>query len=630
MLRQDELFQGTYRVLQQIGQGGTAAVYLAYHQRLQKYVVLKRIRGGQQGLDQLRVETDVLKNLHHPCLPQVYDFLFDGQDVYTVMDYVEGTALGDLPAGPAHWPEAQLLRWLRQMCEVLEYLHTRRPPVLHSDIKPDNIILTPAGQFCLIDFNISLDATQPWKIMGYSDNFASPEQVAMANAVLQRQPCAFTLDARTDLYSMAATFYYLMTGILPDASRPAAPLSAMPGLPYSPGLRAVIDRAMAWDREKRYPSAKKMLAALDRLKKQDARYKRYLLLQGASWLAGAALIAAGLFCVVRGVQESRLLAYRQAYDAFFAAAEWEQTPQVLEQGLDLLNEARYRAILQDRPQDAALILHALGDSCCNGGDLNGAREYYAQALQTVPAGAADLDVYYLDYAIALSESGRPEQAETVLEQARQHGVTAPACAIIRATLANARGDRDTCLQEAGDVLAQSTDGALCTRACLLAARALDGDPAAQLPWLERARQYGEQPRVLRELGLAYAALAAAQSFAAEQQQYAQKALDCFAALCAAPDPPPEDRLNCAIACYMLGRYTDCLQQLDPCARQWPADYRVQAYMALAYYAMGDTANAAVHCSSALRCLAELSQPERDAADQALVAELGRLQRLLNI
>lgn len=628
MLQQNELFNGTYRVLQQIGQGGTAVVYLAYHLRLQKYVVLKRISVGQQGLERLRVETDVLKNLHHPCLPQVYDFLCDGPEVYTVMDYVEGTALGDLPAGPGQWPEAQLLRWLRQMCEVLDYLHTRRPPILHSDIKPDNIIRTPSGQLCLIDFNISLDATRPWKIMGYSENFASPEQAAMAGAVLRGQPVTYALDARTDLYSMAATFYYLMTGIVPDSSRPAAPLSAMTGLPYSPGLCAVLDRAMAWDRAKRYASARRMLAALDHLKRQDARYRRYMVLQGASWLCGALLLSAGAFCMVRGVQEDRRRDYRQALETFLAAAQ--QPQQALRLGQDLLEEARFRAILQNQPQDEALILHALGDSCYALEDLGGAEGYYAQALEALPSTAADRDVYYLDYAIALGEDGRPEQAGQVLERARAQGIAAPACAVIQASLAAAAGDRDTCLREAQTVLDESTDGALCRRACLAAAQALADDPAGQVPWLERARQYGDQPRVLRQLGAAYAALAGTQGSADRQQQYAQKALDCFAVLCGGTDPAPEDRLNLAIAYYMLGRYEDCLQQLGPCEHEWPDDYRVQAYMALARHALGDKAGAAVHCSSALRSFSDLTQTERDAADAALIAELDRLRRILNI
>lgn len=632
MLQANELFDGTYRVIRQIGQGGTAAVYLAYHLRLQKYVVLKRIVLQTNSPQTLRQEADILKDLHHPCLPQVYDFIANGDEVYTVMDYVQGISLQEAARTMDLHDERLLLRWLRQLAEVLDYLHTHKPAVLHSDIKPDNILLTPDGQLCLIDFNISLDSAHPYKVRGYSPYFASPEQAAMAVALRQRQPCPYTLDARTDIYSLAATFYYLMTGVHPHAQRYSTPLREMPGLPYSPGLVAVIDKAMSWDREKRYASARQLLAALDALKKQDARYKRYLRLQAASWLAGSLLLALGVFCLVRGGQEQRLEAYRQDYGAFLDQVEQEQYPQALQHGLDLLNDARYRRILNGQPQDKALILHALGDASYESGDRESARRYYGDALSAAAPGDDQLDRYYLDYAITLIECSRPEQARQILAEAEAKGISAPACALIRAGLYSREGDAEHCEAEAEAVLAAETDPDLCARACLLAAQALQGgDPDRALTWLERARGCGgERPRVLRQLGAAYAEAAQRQFAAVEQQQLAQNALDCYQTLCARPYPLFEDRINCGIVLYMMGRHTDCIQQLSVCEQEQPDDHRVQTYLTFAYYELGDTANAAVHCSQALRCIAELPEDRQDTLDADAVQELTRLQRLMGI
>ena len=90
---QGEILDGAYQIIQEIGGGGTGVVYLAWHLRLRKYVVIKRIRDHFAGRIQVRREVDILKSLHHTFLPQVYDFFQHGESVYTVMDYIEGCDL---------------------------------------------------------------------------------------------------------------------------------------------------------------------------------------------------------------------------------------------------------------------------------------------------------------------------------------------------------------------------------------------------------------------------------------------------------------------------------------------------------------------------------------------------------
>ena len=153
MIHEGEVLGGTYQVIRQIGRGGTGQVFKAYHLNLRKYVVIKRVWRGTGNLEALRAETDVLKNLRHSNIPQVYDFLVREGEVFTVMDYIEGNDLDQLPAGTGRMSENYLVQLLLQLASVLSYLHRNKPPVIHSDIKPDNLILAKDGKLCLIDFN---------------------------------------------------------------------------------------------------------------------------------------------------------------------------------------------------------------------------------------------------------------------------------------------------------------------------------------------------------------------------------------------------------------------------------------------------------------------------------------------
>ena len=174
MLFENMIIGGTYRIISEIGSGGMGVVFLAYHLRLQKNVVLKQIKNPYADISMLRNEVDMLKGLHHPYLPQVYDFVEHDGYIYTVIDYIDGCDFNYYIENGWQFTESQLIKWLRQLCEVLAYLHSRNPQILHSDIKPGNIIVTASGDICLIDFGISVYNTDVLK--GLSENYSSPEQ----------------------------------------------------------------------------------------------------------------------------------------------------------------------------------------------------------------------------------------------------------------------------------------------------------------------------------------------------------------------------------------------------------------------------------------------------------------------
>ena len=183
--------QGTYTNIVEIGAGGGGTVFRAFHVRMQKYVVLKKIHDSIKSNVDIRGELNVLKNLRHEYLPTVLDFIEDEGSIYTVMDYIPGESFESLLKRGVRFSQAQVAKYAAQLGQVLVYLHGQKTPIVHGDIKPANIMLTPDDNICLIDFNIS--QVQDGVIstnMGYTPGYAPPEQVRIVQtmaAYLQEQ-----------------------------------------------------------------------------------------------------------------------------------------------------------------------------------------------------------------------------------------------------------------------------------------------------------------------------------------------------------------------------------------------------------------------------------------------------------
>lgn len=176
-----------YDIYEQIGAGGGGVVYRAYHRNMRKDVVLKRIVAEDISPQEYRTEVDILKNLHHPYLPQVLNFIESPEGIYTVMDYIPGKSFRQMMNEGHKFTEKEVLKYTRQLCEALDYLHSQNPPIVHGDIKPDNIMVTPERNVCLIDFNISgILEGKGAQAFGYTPGFSSPEQVEGFEAVRRR------------------------------------------------------------------------------------------------------------------------------------------------------------------------------------------------------------------------------------------------------------------------------------------------------------------------------------------------------------------------------------------------------------------------------------------------------------
>ncbi len=272
MLTNGTVLHGRYRIVREIGHGGMGAVYEAIDARLQNTVAVKECR--LPGVDADRAferEAKLLAALRHPALPVVIDYFVEGKAQFLVMQFIEGDDLGKLlDHRRSRFPSAEVVVWARTVLDALCYLHDQEPPVVHRDIKPTNLKRTPRGEILLLDFGLAKgrpdDATTApadRSVFGYTLAYAPLEQI------LGRKT-----DARSDVYTVGATLYHLLTGYPPvnarDRSRAVAsgtpdplPAAHMVGTDIPESLGRLIARAMALDESDRYASARAMRVALN-------------------------------------------------------------------------------------------------------------------------------------------------------------------------------------------------------------------------------------------------------------------------------------------------------------------------------------------------------------------------------
>ncbi|HJU53904.1 MAG TPA: protein kinase [Pyrinomonadaceae bacterium] len=265
MIAPNTLLQNRYLVQHQIGQGGMGAVYVATDQRFGSTVALKETFFDDPNLRKaFEREARLLNHLRHPALPRVSDHFTEEDGQFIVMEYIAGDDLAEkLKERGGAFPLSEVLSWADQLLDALDYLHTQEPSIIHRDIKPQNLKLTPRKHIVLLDFGLAKgtlaqQTTATKSVFGYSRHYASLEQIQGAGT-----------DPRSDLYSLAATLYHLLTGIAPpDAlTRATAVLNGQPDplLPandvhaqVTPAVAEVIHRAMAQNAGQRPQSAAEM------------------------------------------------------------------------------------------------------------------------------------------------------------------------------------------------------------------------------------------------------------------------------------------------------------------------------------------------------------------------------------
>jgi beta-lactam-binding protein with PASTA domain len=266
------LFDGRYRLERRIGTGGMADVYLAQDESLHRRVAIKiladRYTQDAGFVERFRREATAAAGLSHPNIVSIYDRGQCDGTYYIAMEYIEGPTLKQEITARAPLPEAETIGYAIQALQALEFAHRRG--VIHRDIKPHNMMITPDGLLKVTDFGIAratneVDMTEVGSIVGTAQ-YLSPEQAR-----------GQTVGPQSDIYSLGVVLYEMLTGEVPFTGSSAVEIAMkqvndQPVPPsrrnrlISPALEQVVLRALAKDPALRFHSAREMADELERVR----------------------------------------------------------------------------------------------------------------------------------------------------------------------------------------------------------------------------------------------------------------------------------------------------------------------------------------------------------------------------
>ena len=263
------LLQQRYQIIEVRGSGGMAVVYKARDMRFEKVSRVCAVKemyntAPDPRLRELTVlsfdrEANVLASLSHPSIPSIYDYFSEEDRIYLVMEYVDGQDLEKIiEEGSEPIDEDRAIDWAIVVCDVLDYLHNHQPPVIFRDLKPSNIMLNEHNRIMLIDFGIAkvFEQGQRGTMIGTA-GYPPPEQYRGL------------AEPRGDVYALGATMHHLLTGRDPRMEPPFSfhdhPIRQS-NVGVSEALDAIVMKALEYDIDKRFGSAREMKEALEALR----------------------------------------------------------------------------------------------------------------------------------------------------------------------------------------------------------------------------------------------------------------------------------------------------------------------------------------------------------------------------
>ncbi len=671
MLQEGTRLNHTYTLLERLGSGGGGVVYKAYHERLDMYVVVKQVKDRVKGVLNSRAEADILKNLKHTRLPKVYDFFETGGSIFTVMDYIPGESLDKVLRREGRFDQKEVLKWSMQLADALAYLHNQNPPIIHSDIKPANVMLLPNRDVCLIDFNISLVFHEDWKnSVGISNGYSPPEQyrdyasyyrsVSRTTTSGRTETMSFGTDAtktatfladteitartrslsvkseypgsrisnmigrgideRSDVYSLGATIYHLLTGQKPEMDFEAVLPIHETNVQVSEGFAIIIEKMMELERSDRYQNGFEVLYALNHIHELDSEYKAFYrrerrrrLLLAALYASGGILMAAGWQTMKRETITSynrtvetarqfleadayekaereirkamkmipdRIEAYEKELQRLYALGQYDEA---IAYGTDLVNNPQYQVEHDIDRQYMGNIYFIIGNGYFNKENYSESIVYFTRATEQ----AQENSLYFRDLAIALAKNGYVEDAERTLEEAIRLQLGEDSIYMVQGEIAFAKQEDEQALVYLEQSLNTATTEDLKRRATILYAQTCRrlGDPYLEqeiqiLEWAEAEFAANVSMHISEQLADAYARMARTQAEPAKTERYFAKALEKFQMLYDRGYTRRQTMENIAVICHQMERLDEAEKWLNQIVEAYPDDYR--AYKRLAF------------------------------------------------
>lgn len=317
MLEIGSLVDGKYKILNKIGQGGMSVVYLAMNEKANKPWAIKEVRkDGTSNYEVVKqnliAETDILKRLNHPNLPSIVDVIDCDDTFLIVMDYIEGKPLSDFLKREGAQPQEKVIEWAKQICDVLGYLHSRKPPIIYRDMKPSNVMLKPDGNIMIIDFGTAREyksaSTGDTTCLG-TQGYAAPEQFGGQGQT----------DGRTDIYCLGATMYHLLTGHNPcQPPYEMYPIRTWDGR-LSSGLEDIVLKCTQKNPDDRYQNCAELMYALEHYDELDHAYQK---VQNRKWkmFLATSILSVACFTFSAGFRMAEVKTKQSSYDGYIDKA----------------------------------------------------------------------------------------------------------------------------------------------------------------------------------------------------------------------------------------------------------------------------------------------------------------------
>ena len=511
-----------YTIVEKLGHGGYGDVYRAFDANLQLDVVVKKLKDLKESENGGREEVDVLKQLHQENLPTVFDFFVEDGQAYTVMSLIPGQDLEEVREKYPRFNQKQVLYWAKQLARALAYLHTRKPSIIHSDIKPSNIMLKPDGDVCLIDFNISLAITGDYSYAsGTSKGFSPPEQYPdfgfylektgaqlynneyddrTSQAVtIMRKTIGSGIDERSDIYSLGATLYTLITGEKPSSHYWNNGSILDKNISISPGFAHIIDKMMQLDPDDRYQNGVELLDALDNIIELDDRFielkrkrRGHRAITFLMFATSACLMVSGYFIrkreldteynsVINEIRDNigngdydidslldeaqsilpkRIDAYEAKVESLYKSGNYNEC---ISYGTDAIDSPKYDVITKDDKDSLGNMFYIVGNAYYENEDYSSAIANFQKAIEY----NATNPLFYRDISISEAKNGNTEDAITYLNYAVDHGLEEDSIQMAKGEIEFSKSNYDLAIESFERAFELSTDDSVKRRDMVL-------------------------------------------------------------------------------------------------------------------------------------------------------------------
>ena len=511
-----------YTIVEKLGHGGYGDVYRAFDANLQLDVVVKKLKDLKESENGGREEVDVLKQLHQENLPAVFDFFVEDGQAYTVMSLIPGQDLEEVREKYPRFNQKQVLYWAKQLARALAYLHTRKPSIIHSDIKPSNIMLKPDGDVCLIDFNISLAITGDYSYAsGTSKGFSPPEQYPdfgfylektgaqlynneyddrTSQAVtIMRKTIGSGIDERSDIYSLGATLYTLITGEKPSSHYWNNGSILDKNISISPGFAHIIDKMMQLDPDDRYQNGVELLDALDNIIELDDRFielkrkrRGHRAITFLMFATSACLMVSGYFIrkreldteynsVINEIRDNigngdydidslldeaqsilpkRIDAYEAKVESLYKSGNYNEC---ISYGTDAIDSPKYDVITKDDKDSLGNMFYIVGNAYYENEDYSSAIANFQKAIEY----NATNPLFYRDISISEAKNGNTEDAITYLNYAVDHGLEEDSIQMAKGEIEFSKSNYDLAIESFERAFELSTDDSVKRRDMVL-------------------------------------------------------------------------------------------------------------------------------------------------------------------